>query len=200
MMASREAAVNCMTPPGLHHIMGADHHYGPAPWVDIENVGRRNWTSVYYHRADSTGIGFDRTTFGSNAVGQYFPLVKKMFNDREQIPEKYLLWFHHVPWDYEMDPGRTLWRELVHRYHAGVDTVRWMGDQWSQLEGMIDEQRYGQTETFLEIQEQEAVWWRDACLRYFQTFSQRPIPDLYEAPAHSLKHYKSLEFPNAPGI
>ncbi len=200
MMASREAAVNYMTPLGLHHIMGADHHYGPAPWIDVDDVGRRDWTSVYYHRADSIGIGFDRSTSGSKAVSQYFSPVKEIFNDRERIPEKYLLWFHHVPWDYEMDSGRTLWRELVHRYNAGVDTVRWMQEQWADLEGMIDEERYTQTQTFLEIQEQEAVWWRDACLQYFQTFSQRPFPDSYEVPAHSLEYYKSLTFPNAPGI
>lgn len=200
MMASREAAVNYMTPLGLHHIMGASHHYGPAPWIDVQDVGRRDWTSVYYHRADSTGIGFDRSTSGSNAVSQYAPPVKKVFNDREQIPEKYLLWFHHVPWDYEMNSGRTLWTELVHHYNAGVDTVRWMQDQWAGLDGVIDEERYSQTETLLEIQEQEAIWWRDACLQYFQTFSNRPIPDKYPKPAHSLEYYKSLEFPNAPGI
>jgi alpha-glucuronidase len=200
MMASREAAVNYMTPLGLHHQMGAGHHYGPAPWVDVEDVGRRDWTSVYYHRADSTGIGFDRSASGTNAVAQYHSPVEERFNDREEISDKYLLWFHHVPWDYEMDSGRTLWTELVHRYNAGVDTVRWMQDQWAELDGMIDEERYDQTETFLEIQRQEAVWWRDASLQYFQTFSERPIPDRYEQPAHSLEYYRSLTFPNAPGI
>jgi len=200
MMASREAAVNYMTPLGLHHIMGADHHYGPAPWVDVEDVGRRDWTSVYYHRADSAGIGFDRSTSGSNAVSQYHDPVKKRFNNREEISDKYLLWFHHVPWDYEMDSGRTLWREMVLHYNAGVDTVRWMQEQWVGLEGIIDEERYAQTETLLEIQEQEAVWWRDANLQYFQTFSNRAIPDRYEQPADSLEHYKELKFPQAPGI
>lgn len=197
MMASHEAAVNYMTPIGLHHIMGRSHHYGPGPWVE---GGRPDWTSVYYHRADSAGIGFDRTTSGSNAVSQYHEPVAEIFNDRERIPEKYLLWFHRVSWDYEMESDRTLWHELVHRYNAGIDTVRWMQDQWAALEGMIDAKRYAQVETFLDIQEQEAVWWRDACLRYFQTFSERPIPADYEQPAHSLEYYKSLEFPYAPGI
>lgn len=99
-----------------------------------------------------------------------------------------------------MGAGRTLWNELVYRYHAGVDAVRWMQDEWAALEGLIDAERYAQTETFLEVQEQEAVWWRDACLRYFQTFWGRPIPDGYEQPAHSPDYYQSLEFPNAPGI
>lgn len=197
MMASREAAVNYMTPLGLHHLMGWSHHYGPAPWID---EGRRDWTSVYYHRADSLGLGFDRSTSGSNAVSQYHDPVRNRFNNRENVPEKYLLWFHHVPWDYEMKSGRTLWRELVHRYNAGVDTVRWMQDEWATLKGKIDDERFAQTKTFLQIQEDEAIWWRDACLRYFQTFSGRPIPDRYERPAHSLKYYRSLEFPYAPGI
>ncbi len=200
MMASRQAAVNYMTPLGLHHMMGADHHYGPAPWIDVEDVGREDWTSVYYHRADSAGIGFDRSTSGSNAVSQYYPPVKEKFDNLDSIPDKYLLWFHHLPWDYQMDSGRTLWNELVYRYNAGVDTVQWMQEEWARLEGMIDDQRYSQTETMLEIQEQEAKWWRNACLQYFQTFSQRPIPDRYPKPPHSLEHYKSLEFPYAPGI
>lgn len=197
MMASREAAVNYMTPLGLHHLMGWSHHYGPAPWID---EGRRDWTSVYYHRADTVGIGFDRSTSGSNAVSQYQEPVADRFNNRKNISDEYLLWFHHVPWDFEMDSGRTLWRELVHRYNAGVDTVRWMQDQWAALEGKIDEERYSQTETFLQIQKNEAEWWRDACLQYFKMFSGRPIPDQYEQPAHSLEYYKSLEFPYAPGI
>jgi alpha-glucuronidase len=200
MMASRQAVVNYMTPLGLHHLMGADHHYGPAPWIDVEDVGRRDWTSVYYHRADTLGIGFDRSTSGSNAVSQYFSPVKKRFDSLETISDKYLLWFHHVSWDYEMDSGRTLWHELVYRYNAGVDTVQWMQEQWTEVDGMIDKQRYAQTETFLDIQEEEAKWWRNACLRYFQTFSQRPIPDQYPKPPHSLEYYKSLEFPYAPGI
>jgi alpha-glucuronidase len=200
MMASRQAAVNYMTPLGLHHMMGADHHYGPAPWIDVEEVGRRDWTSVYYHRADSAGIGFDRSTTGSNAVSQYESPVEERFNNLDTISDKYLLWFHHLPWDYEMDSGRTLWNELVHRYNAGVDTVQWMQEEWAELEGKIDERRYSQTETLLDIQEQEAKWWRNACLRYFQTFSERPIPDPYPKPPHSLEYYKSLEFPYAPGI
>lgn len=198
MMASREAAVNYRTPLGLHHLMGPGHHYGPAPWYD--GGSRRDWTSVYYHRADSVGLGFDRTSSGSNAVSQYHEPWSDVFESRARTPDEYLLWFHHVSWDYEMDSGRTLWTELVHRYHAGVDTVRWMRDQWAQLEGMIDDARYEKTETFLRIQEDEAVWWRNACLRYFQTFSEQRIPESYEQPKHSLEYYQNLEFPYAPGI
>ena len=198
MMASHEAVVNYMTPLGLHHLMGRSHHYGPGPWVS--GGPRADWTSVYYHRADSAGIGFDRSSSGSDAVSQYAAPVAEVFNDRARIPEKYLLWFHHVPWDYEMDSGRTLWRELVHRYSAGVDTVQWMEAQWKTLEGKIDAERYKQIATFLDIQEQEARWWRNASLAYFQTFSDRPIPAPYEKPPHSLEYYQQLTFPNAPGI
>src|SRR5690606_24990938 len=120
MMVSREITVNYMTPLGLHHLMGRNHHYGPGPWVD---GGRPDWTSVYYHRADSMGIGFDRTTSGSDAVSQYFPPVAETFNSLEKCPEEYLLWFHHVPWDYKMKSGETLWNALVHKYYAGVDSV-----------------------------------------------------------------------------
>jgi alpha-glucuronidase len=198
MMASREAVVNYMTPLGLHHLMGRSHHYGLGPWV--EGGGRADWTSIYYHRADSAGIGFDRSPSGSNAVAQYFPPVSKQFGSLEQVPEKYLLWFHHVPWDHPMASGRTLWNELAHKYQEGVDTVRWMQQVWDAQQGKIDEERFRQVQALLKIQEKEARWWRDALLLYFQTFSRRPLPEGYEKPAHSLEYYKSLQFPHAPGI
>lgn len=197
MMGSWEAAINYMTPLGLHHIMGESHHYGPAPWVS--GGPRADWTSVYYHRADSLGIGFDRTAAGSDAVSQYFPPVRDRFADPKRS-EKYLLWFHHVPWDYELTTGETLWEGLVHRYHAGVDSVRAMQKTWDSLEGYIDQPRYEQVRAFLKIQEKEARWWRDACLLYFQTFSRRPFPEGLEKPAHTLDYYMSLSFPYAPGI
>ncbi len=197
-MGSWEAVVDYMTPLGLHHIMGRGHHYGPGPWV---SGGRRaDWTSVYYHRADSAGIGFDRTASGSDAVSQYHPPLNEIFGDREKTPEKFLLWFHHVPWDYTMPSGRTLWDELALRYQRGVDAVREMQETWASLEGMIDEERYEQVKAYLAIQEKEARWWRDSCLLYFQTFSKRPLPEGVEPPEHSLEYYKSLSFRYAPGI
>lgn len=198
MLASREIAVKYMTPLGLHHIMGYNHHYGPAPW--IKDKPRADWTSVYYHRADATGIGFNRSTTGSNALEQYHPEVRKIYNDLKRCPEEYLLWFHHVPWNHPMASGRTLWEELCHQYHAGADSVKWMQAQWNALEGKIDDDRFQQVKTFLHIQQKEAVWWRDACLSYFQTFSKQPIPKGLEEPARTLEYYKSLEFPFAPGI
>ncbi len=198
MMASHQAAVNYMTPLGLHHLMARGHHYGPGPWV--RGGPRADWTSVYYHRADSTGIGFDRTKTGSNAVSQYQGPLPDIFGSIERVPQKYLLWFHHVPWDHEMASRRTLWEELVHRYQEGVETVRWMQETWASLEGMIDERRYEQVADFLDIQEREAQWWRDASLLYFQTFSNRPLPKGYEEPARPLEFYMNLKHPYAPGI
>lgn len=197
MMKSREAVVDYMTPLGLHHLMGRGHHYGPGPWV--EGGPRADWTSVYYHRATKKGVGFDRTKTGSNAVAQYAPEVAKIFGDRERIPEKFLLWFHHVPWDYKMKSGRTLWDELVHAYTRGVSTVKEMRQTWDGLEEFVDAERHSQVAAFLAIQEKEAKWWRDASIAYFQTFSGMPIPDGYEPPEHSLEYYMSLEFPYAPG-
>jgi alpha-glucuronidase len=190
MMASREAAVNYMTPLGLAHLMARGHHYGPGPWV--EGGPRADWTSVYYHRADSVGIGFDRTVTGSNAVAQYFPPVRDRYAHRETVPDSLLLWFHRVRWDERLDTGRTLWEELVHRYDEGVETVRWMRRTWATLEGAIDPRRFRDVRAFLAIQEDEAVWWRDACIAYFQSFSGMPIPEGYPPPAHSLDYYRGI--------
>ena len=197
MMGSREAVVDYMTPMGLHHLMGRGHHYGPGPWV--EGGPRADWTSVYYHRATKDGIGFDRTRRGSNAVSQYAPPVAAQFDDVKKTPEQFLLWFHHLPWDYTTQSGRPLWDELVHHYSRGVDYVRGMRRTWDGLEGRIDPERHAQVATFLAIQEKEAQWWRDASIAYFQTFSGRPLPEGEVPPAHTLEYYESLEFPFAPG-
>jgi alpha-glucuronidase len=198
MLRSREILVNYMTPLGLHHIMGWNHHYGPAPW--IRDKHRADWTSVYYHRADSAGIGFDRSATGSNSLEQYALQVRERYNAVEQCPEEFLLWFHHVSWDSRMKSGKTLWEELCHRYYQGADSVKWMQRQWASLEGKIDSDRHAQVSSLLNIQQQEAVWWRNACVLYFQTFSNRPIPKGLEKPDKTLEYYQSLEFPFAPGI
>jgi alpha-glucuronidase len=197
MLTSREAVVNYMTPLGLHHIMGYGHHYGPAPWYD--KAARADWNPVYFHKADSIGIGFDRTATGSNALAQYAPEVRKQYEDINTCPEEFLLWFHHVPWNYKLKTGRTLWDELCYKYNIGVDSVRWMQKQWDAQKNMVDKERYEQVKMLLNIQEKEAVWWRDACLLYFQTFSKMPIPARYEKPKQTLEYYKELRFPFAPG-
>jgi alpha-glucuronidase len=197
MLQSHEAVVNYMTPLGLAHIMGTGHHYGPAPWVS--NAGRADWNPVYYHRAGPTGIGFDRTATGSNAVAQYAPEVEKMFANLGTCPEKYLLWFHHLPWTYPMKSGNTLWNELCLHYQRGVDSVRAMQQSWNTVGKAVDDERFRQVQMFLQVQENEAVWWRNACLLYFQTFSNLPLPPGVEKPDHTLEYYQGLKFPFAPG-
>jgi alpha-glucuronidase len=197
MLSSREIMVNYMNPIGLHHIMATGHHYGPGPWVG--NLNRPEWNPTYYHRADSMGIGFNRTATGSNALSQYHPQAAALWSTPANCPDEYLLWFHHVSWSHKMKNGRTLWEELCYRYNAGVDGVARMQKNWDALEKKIDAQRFDQVKQLLALQHKEAKWWRDACLLYFQTFSRQPIPAQYEQPAHTLDYYKSLRFPFAPG-
>lgn len=197
MLRSHEVLVNYMTPLGLHHIMGYGHHYGPAPWYD--KATRADWNPIYFHKADAKGIGFDRTATGSNALSQYSPQVRKRFEDVTTCPEEYLLWFHHVSWDHQMKSGRTLWRELCYRYYSGVDSVRAMQKAWDSLKSFVDRERFDHVTMLLAVQEKEAVWWRNSCLLYFQTFSKMAIPATYEQPDQTLEYYKSLNFPYAPG-
>jgi alpha-glucuronidase len=202
MMGSREAAVDYMTPLGLAHLMGTGHHYGPAPWVS--DLKRPEWNPAYYHRADANGIGFERGpprngNGGSDATAQYSPKVAAIFADPKKTPENLLLWFHHVSWDRRMTSGRTLWDELVHRYDQGVETVRQMRRTWDAQRDRVDAERFAQVAAFLAIQEQEAQWWRDACVAYFQSISKRPLPAGSAPPAHPLEYYKALTFPYAPG-
>ena len=197
MLPSHEAMVNYMTPLGLHHIMGNGHHYGPLPWGNT--LPRADWNPVYYHKADTYGIGFNRTNTGSDALAQYTAAARQHWSDSNHCDEKYLLWFHHVSWLHRMPLGNTLWEELCYKYNAGVSAVQQMQQQWSRLQTQIDHERFVQVTQLLTIQYNEAVWWRDACLLYFQTFSHMAIPTKYQQAAHSLDYYKSLQFPFAPG-
>jgi alpha-glucuronidase len=197
MLGSREAAVDYMTPLGLAHLMAAGHHYGPGPWQS--GGPRADWTPPYYHRADAHGIGADRTTEGSNSVSQYAPPLAAQFNDLKLTPEKYLLWFHHLSWNYPLASGRTLWDELVMHYSSGVDYVRGMRKTWATLAPYVDPERFAETTAFLAIQEKEARWWRDASLAYFQSLSGRPFPKGYAPPERALQDYESISTPYAPG-
>lgn len=198
MNESWEGTVNYMTPLGLHHIMGWSHHYGPAPW--IKDKHRADWTSVYYHKADSAGLGFNRTVSGSNAISQYAPELQALFGSREDCPEKYLLWFHHVGWNEKLKSGNTLWVELCKRYFEGAEWVNNAQAEWEKLKPQIDQERHNQVSELLSIQYQEALWWRNACVLYFQTYSKQPIPAGLFVPDKSLSYYMNLEFPYAPGI
>jgi alpha-glucuronidase len=197
MMRSREAVVDYMTPLGLHHLMGTGHHYGPAPWVS--DLSRPDWNPTYYHRADANGIGFDRTATGSNAVSQYAPEVAARFASLAAVPDDYLLWFHHVPWDYRLSSGETLWQALARRYDLGVSAVEGEGATWTSLAPYVDPERHAEVAAFLRIQRDEAKWWRDASLAYFQSVSKRPLPKGVTPPAHPLGWYRALSFPHAPG-
>ena len=195
MLASRDAVVNYMTPLGLVHIMATGHHYGPGAWAD---AGRADWTPSYYHRADTLGIGFDRTATGSNAVAQYHAPVRDRYANRTTVPDSVLLWFHHVRWTERLATGRTLWDELIHRYSAGVDSVTAMQREWRSVRASIDSVRFAEVDSFLTIQAHEARWWRDASLAYFQTFSRLPIPAGYDQPKHPLSFYRALRCPADP--
>ena len=197
LMGSREAVVHYMTPLGLAHQMATGHHWGPGPWV--HDLARPEWNPVYYNRADATGIGFDRTHTGSNAVAQYAPRLAAQYDDIHTTPEKFLLWFHHVPWDYRVASGRTIWDELVVDYSSGVDEVHQMRQTWDGLSNYVDPERFAQIDAFLHIQENEAKWWRDASIAYFQSLSQRPLPAGYAAPEYPLAYYEAIHNRYVPG-
>ncbi|GGH15587.1 alpha-glucuronidase [Sphingobacterium alkalisoli] len=192
MMTSREAAVNYMMPLGLHHIFAFDHHYGPEPWGDRQG-GRPDWMPWYYHNANSAGLGFDRSATGSNAVSQYFPPLDRIYGDLETCPENLLLWFHQVPWSHKMKNGHTMWEELCYKYDEGVQQVRQFQKVWDGLESHVDSQRFAAVQSKLRIQAQDAIWWKDACLLYFQTFSKQPIPYDIERPIHELEDLKKIK-------
>ena len=191
MLDSREACVSYMMPLGIHHIFAGTHHYGPEPWYAPRGV-RADWTPPYYHRADSIGLGFDRTLTGSANVKQYPEELCRLYNDINTCPENLLAWFHHVPWDHKMKSGRTFWDELCHKYDDGVHEARRFLAIWDAMQPYVDSQRFNEVQRKLRIQARDAEWWRDACLLYFQTFSHRPIPQDMEHPVHNLDEMKQF--------
>lgn len=190
MLASREAVVDYTGGLGLNHIMNFATHYGPGPWYKDDH-----WDAYDYHKADKIGLGVDRTTSGTDVVSQYHSPLKEKLNDAKTCPKEFLLYFHHIPWNYKMPSGRIMWDELVDYYHRGVKEVQTMRKTWDSLEGKVDKERFEHVKALLKVQEDEAIWWRDGCLLYFQTFSDRPIPTNYEQPQHSLDYYKRIPFP-----
>jgi len=195
LMKSYPAMIDYEMPLGLNFldIDKPDTHYGPHPWYD--GARRADWGDVYFHRADAEGLGFDRTATGSNAAAQYNSPLREQFADLAATPEMYLLWFHHVPWDYKTQSGRTMWDELNYRYIQGVAAVEDMQRTWATLKGLIDAERFEAVSQYLIMQHRNAVWFRDACLAYFATFSKRPFLDGYQ-PKYPLDYYKALP-PNA---
>lgn len=187
MLDTREALVNYMMPIGLHHIFAEVHHYGPAPWY-MEKGMRVDWSPLYYHRADSLGIGFDRTAAtGSGGTTQYASPLFDMWEKRATCPDEYLLWFHRVGWNEKLHSGRTLWHELCHRYQTGLEQVRGFQKRWDALQPYVDKERFEHVQHKLKIQTHDAQWWKDACLLYFQTFHHLPFPSDYERPVYDLE-------------
>ena len=177
MMTSREACVNYMMPLGLHHIFKFDHHYGPEPDGFIASYPLE-WCPVYYHKADAQGVGFDRSSKGTDAVGQYPEPYRSMYDNIATCPEEYLLWFHHVPWTYKMKSGSTLWQELCMKYNMGVAMVEVYRDFWHTTAKQYmkgHEQEWQHTDSLLNVQLENAKEWRNTCLKYFQTFSKMKI-------------------------
>jgi alpha-glucuronidase len=187
MLDSRESIVNFMMPLGLHHIFSANGHYGPGPWWAPKGM-RKDWTPPYFHQADTLGIGFDRTSTGSNGVGQYEEPLRTAFTDLSTCPEAYLLWFHHLPWDYKMKSGRTLWDELCIHYDGGVQQIRLFQKIWDQAERFVDRERFVDVQKRLRDQSLNALEWKDACMLYFQQFSKKPFPNNLERPMYNLDY------------
>lgn len=192
MMTSRETAVDYMMPLGFHHIFAWTHHYGPEPWCDIPGA-RADWMPKYYHKADTEGVGFDRTRAGSGNVDHYHEPLASMYNSLETCPEELLLWFHHVPWNHKMSSGRTFWDEMCHRYDRGVKKVREYQQVWENAKPYVDLKRWEAVREKLEIQESDARWWRDACVQYFGEFSGMPVPSDVEQPERPLEELKKIK-------
>jgi len=192
LLRTYEAAVDYMMPMGLHHLFAWNHHYGPEPWCNPPGA-RPDWTPPYYHQADSLGIGFDRTLQGSGAVAQYGDSLCALYNDPMTCPEKYLLWFHHLPWTYTRPDWKdadghpqNLWQRLCWHYDHGVREAEDFLRIWQTLKPYVDSLRYERQLQRFQQQVIDARWWRDACLLYFATFSGQPLPAGSPAPVHTL--------------
>lgn len=172
-------------------MMGTNNHYGPAPWVN--NLSPANTNPYYFHKADATGIGFDRTSTGSNTVAQYSPTVAATFAAAGTVPDDFLLFFQRRRWtDVVASSGRTVWNEMVQRYSAGVDAVQDIRTAWATVQGYIDGKRFADVASSLQTQHYEARWWRDACLTYFMSVNNLKLPGGYAAPQHDYAYYNSL--------
>lgn len=193
MLDSREACVNYMMPLGLHHTFAGNHHYGPEPWYTVPGI-RIDWTPAYYHKADSLGLGFDRTVAtGSGATAQYAEPLASLYEN--ECPMEYLLWFHHVGWNEQLPTGRTLWQELCHRFDLGLAQARQFQKTWDAAQPYVDPERFAAVQDKLKIQTHDAQWWHDACLLYFQQFNQLPFPAETERPVYTLDALKKVRIP-----
>lgn len=190
MLKSRDIYVNYTAPFGLHHVMGEGHHFGPEPWV--EKAPRPDWTALHYHRANEKGIGFDRTEKGSNALAQYPKTLAQVYENEDSCPEPFLLWFHHVAWNKKLKSGNTFWNDFVKSFYDGAEQVKDLQAEWQSVKAHVPKETFENVEARLKTQYKEAIWWRDACVLYFQKFSKMPIPSPYKAPERTLEEVKKL--------
>ena len=191
MLNSWAACIDYSMPLGLHHIFAAEHHYGPGPWYAPEGV-RKDWTPPYYHQAGINGLGFDRTKSGSDAVSQYSEPLASQFGALNTCPEKFLLYFHHVPWNYRMKNNKTLWEELCYTYNRGYQEVKSFQLVWDKVEPFVDAERFLLVQNRLKRHNRDAQIWKDGSLLYFQQFSKLPIPFDIERPVHELDSIKAI--------
>ncbi|MEZ0482937.1 alpha-glucuronidase family glycosyl hydrolase [Fibrella aquatica] len=187
MLKSRDIYVDYNTPLGLSRPW-TGVHFAPEPWQNRSQ--RPDWTAVYYHKADSLGLGFDRTAKGSNALSQYRPEVRRQWENPETCPLPYVLWFHHVAWNKKLTSGRTLWNELCTRFYTGADSVRWMQQEWAQVKPAVDPEVHADVAARLATQQREAIWWRDAWVLYLQSFAKQPVPAPFKQPERTLDDVK----------
>ncbi|GGD49828.1 xylan alpha-1,2-glucuronidase [Emticicia aquatilis] len=190
MQKSLPTYISYTYPLGLHHMMGEGHHYGPEPW--LTKAARPDWTSIYYHKADSVGLGFDRTGKLSNAIKLYSKEINETWGNPEKCDLNYLLWFHHIAWNKKLSTGNTLWEELCYRYYNGVVEVQKLQKDWLKLQPYIDTETFASVNARLKTQEKESIWWRDACVLYFKDFSKMPIPNSLTPPNRSLEEVKKI--------
>ena len=190
LLESREACVKYEMPMGLHHCFSGAGHYGPGPW---DRSSRPDWEPAYYHKAAADGIGFDRTSkTGTDAVSQYHEPLRSLYDNVETCPKELILWFHHLPWDYKMKSGRTLWNELCYTFEEGIKEARGFISTWESVEKYVDPYRYGQIHDKLIRQAKDAIWWRDALMLYFQQYSKMDIPSDCTQPQHTLDELRSF--------
>ncbi|HUB29700.1 MAG TPA: hypothetical protein VL967_08380, partial [Terracidiphilus sp.] len=141
-------------------------HYGP----NIEASENNGWGQ--WHRADHEGVGMDRTVAtGTGFVGQYWPEVAKVYESAATTPYDLLLFFHHVPYTYKLQDGKTVIQYLYDSHYAGAAEAAEFVHDWETLQGRIDPAIYDNMHARLEYQAGHAIVWRDAVMQYFLKLS-----------------------------
>lgn len=153
---------------GLMHMMyngeaRLENHYDPGPgeWPEYTGIAE-------------DGIGIDRTPTGSDYAGQYRGPWPARYADPETCPEELLLFFHHLPWEHELDDGTTVVQRLYDNCFEGVERVRDLRERWNALEGTVDERRHRRVAERFDEQVVQAERWRDSLVSYFYEYAGVP--------------------------